>query len=135
MTHNRCVCRFHSFVLLVFSLKDRRMAELKMDNNDGNTVRPDPLYFFLEPQIRCLKTHWKRTGWNAFSSNSCSVYARPSMFLSRTGTRLNFTLCRRFAHAHQQTEQKISPQRGEIASCQGCRIAGSDEATLLRLGK
>ena len=28
------------------------MAELKMDNNDGNTVRPDPLYFFLEPQIR-----------------------------------------------------------------------------------
>ena len=41
------------------------MAELKMDNNDGNTVRPDPLYFFLEPQIRCLKTHWKRTGWNA----------------------------------------------------------------------
>ena len=65
MTHNRCVCRFHSFVLLVFSLKDRRMAEPKMDNNDGNTVRPDPLYFFLEPQIRCLKTHWKRTGWNA----------------------------------------------------------------------
>src|SRR6516225_9898369 len=65
MTHNRCVCRFHSFVLLVFSVKDRRMAELKMDNNDGNTVRPDPLYFFLEPQIRCLKTHWKRTGWNA----------------------------------------------------------------------
>ena len=57
------------------------MAELKMDNNDGNTVRPDPLYFFLEPQIRCLKTHWKRTGWNAFSSNSCSVYARPSIFL------------------------------------------------------
>jgi hypothetical protein len=41
------------------------MAELKMDNNDGNTVRPDPLYFFLEPQIRCLKTHWKRTGSNA----------------------------------------------------------------------
>ena len=41
------------------------MAELKMDNNDGNTVRPDPLYFFLEPQIRCLKMHWKRTGWNA----------------------------------------------------------------------
>src|SRR5215469_12285170 len=30
MTHNRCVCRFHSFVLLVFSLKDRRMTELKM---------------------------------------------------------------------------------------------------------
>jgi hypothetical protein len=25
------------------------MAELKMDNNDGNTVRPGPLYFFLEP--------------------------------------------------------------------------------------
>ena len=27
------------------------MAELKMDNNDGNTVGPDPLYFFLEPQL------------------------------------------------------------------------------------
>jgi hypothetical protein len=25
------------------------MAELKMDNNDGNTVRPGPFYFFLEP--------------------------------------------------------------------------------------
>src|SRR6516165_7799037 len=93
MTHNRCVCRFHSFVLLVFSLKDRRMAELKTDNNDGNTVRPDPLYFFLEPQIRCLKTDWKE---NRLERGSAQIRAAftpgHQCFYCRTGTRLNFTL-------------------------------------------
>ena len=30
-------------------------------------------------------------------------------FRRRTGTGLNFALCRRLAHAHQETEQQISP--------------------------
>ena len=38
-------------------------------------------------------------------------------FRRRTGTGLNFVLRRRLAHAHQETEQQISPQQGEIASC------------------
>ena len=38
-------------------------------------------------------------------------------FRRRTGTALNFVLRRRLAHAHQETEQQISPQQGEIASC------------------
>jgi hypothetical protein len=37
-------------------------------------------------------------------------------FRRRTGTGLNFALRRRLAHAHQETEQQISPQQGEIAS-------------------
>jgi hypothetical protein len=38
-------------------------------------------------------------------------------FRRRTGTALNFVLRRRLAHAHQETEQQISPQQGEIESC------------------
>ena len=38
-------------------------------------------------------------------------------FRRRTGAGLNFVLRRRLAHAQQETEQQITPQQGEIASC------------------
>jgi hypothetical protein len=62
------------------------------------------------------------SGWRYYREQvegSLRAFLAPGhqCFRRRTGTGLNFVLRRRLAHAHQETEQQISPQQGEIASC------------------